>query len=290
MRDYYADLQVAPQADAGVITAAYRYLARQCHPDVAGAAGVRKMQALNEAYEVLSDPMRRRRYDADRFAADRLAITPLPAWPIQGGTASRVPQTRQLSAAWYVAVMALCLVVGTIFWVTARPGQDRPALAARAGRTPTAALAAGQRLRSGSTPRPTGDPHALSSPLPEVAIRAETGSFLDGLLPALTSGGGEPVQTAAPAPPADAPPPQLPQGATAVPLEATPQPQFQAATIAAPAPTPAPAYARHIVEQGDNLLRISERYGVPQGVIMQLNGLTDANRIRVGDELLIPVR
>ena len=61
----YQILNVAPDADAEQIRTAYRTLARQYHPDYnpddAGAEGVFK--AITRAYEVLSDPTRRARYD-----------------------------------------------------------------------------------------------------------------------------------------------------------------------------------------------------------------------------------
>jgi curved DNA-binding protein CbpA len=70
-RDYYARLQVDPGADPEVIEAAYRRLARKWHPDTNSdpQAGDR-MQELNEAYEVLRDPARRRGYDDARAAPD----------------------------------------------------------------------------------------------------------------------------------------------------------------------------------------------------------------------------
>jgi hypothetical protein len=65
MRDYYAVLQVRPDADAEVIAAAYRSLARKYHPDHShDEATAQRMRELNEAYETLSDPGRRRHYDA----------------------------------------------------------------------------------------------------------------------------------------------------------------------------------------------------------------------------------
>jgi spore germination protein len=45
----------------------------------------------------------------------------------------------------------------------------------------------------------------------------------------------------------------------------------------------------HVVEGGDTLNRIAQRYGVTVDGIMQANGFTDRNRIlRIGERLVIP--
>src|SRR3989338_1506122 len=64
-KDYYKILGVARTADDKAIKSAYRRLARKHHPDVAKAkdSGAR-FKEIGEAYEVLSDPEKRRRYDA----------------------------------------------------------------------------------------------------------------------------------------------------------------------------------------------------------------------------------
>jgi curved DNA-binding protein CbpA len=63
--DPYRVLQVDPGADAVVITAAFRALARRYHPDGDAPDGTR-MAAINRAYSLLRDPEARRRYDAHR--------------------------------------------------------------------------------------------------------------------------------------------------------------------------------------------------------------------------------
>ena len=66
-KDFYAILQVDPRAEPEVIEAAYRRLSRKYHPDVSEAGdAARRMRDLNEAYEVLGDPARRRAYDRRR--------------------------------------------------------------------------------------------------------------------------------------------------------------------------------------------------------------------------------
>ncbi len=63
----YEVLGVAPDASIATIRAAYRRLAREAHPDAAGAttgAQVR-MSELNEAWRVLGDRDRKRAYDHD---------------------------------------------------------------------------------------------------------------------------------------------------------------------------------------------------------------------------------
>jgi len=62
-KDYYKILGVDRKADGKTIKSAYRKLARKHHPDVAKGKDAERFKEIAEAYEVLSDPEKRRRYD-----------------------------------------------------------------------------------------------------------------------------------------------------------------------------------------------------------------------------------
>jgi DnaJ-class molecular chaperone len=65
-RDYYEILGLGRDASAAEVKRAFRQLARELHPDVNDhdPGAEEKFKAAAEAYEVLSDPERRRTYDA----------------------------------------------------------------------------------------------------------------------------------------------------------------------------------------------------------------------------------
>jgi hypothetical protein len=64
--DYYRILKVSPKATEKEIKSAYRRLARKLHPDVNGGSNVnaRDFAQIAKAYQVLSNPTERARYDA----------------------------------------------------------------------------------------------------------------------------------------------------------------------------------------------------------------------------------
>src|SRR6188474_2931586 len=64
-KDYYSTLGVAKTGTEKEIKAAYRKLARKWHPDVnpGDKAAESKFKEINEAYEVLGDPAKRKKYD-----------------------------------------------------------------------------------------------------------------------------------------------------------------------------------------------------------------------------------
>jgi curved DNA-binding protein len=64
-KDYYQTLGVPRDADQKQVKSAFRRLARKHHPDVnpQDPGATERFREINEAYEVLSDPEKRRRYD-----------------------------------------------------------------------------------------------------------------------------------------------------------------------------------------------------------------------------------
>lgn len=75
--NHYDTLQVSRKASADVIRAAFRQLQGQYHPDrnPGNETAAELSRAINAAYEVLSDPVKRAAYDAQLNAA---GPTPFP--------------------------------------------------------------------------------------------------------------------------------------------------------------------------------------------------------------------
>ena len=70
-RDYYEILGISKDADANEIKSAFRKLAKQYHPDLNpdNKEAETKFKEINEAYEVLSDPEKKAKYDQFGHAA-----------------------------------------------------------------------------------------------------------------------------------------------------------------------------------------------------------------------------
>src|SRR5689334_19028122 len=82
-KDYYDVLGTSKTATEDDIRKAYRTLARKYHPDVnpGDKSAEERFKEINEAYEVLSDPDKRKRYDqlGPNWKAGS-DFTPPPGW------------------------------------------------------------------------------------------------------------------------------------------------------------------------------------------------------------------
>jgi hypothetical protein len=137
VRDYYAILQVSPDAEREVIDAAYRRLARKYHPDVyTEGDAAERMRQLNEAYEILGDPGKRAEYDRGRHrgagepgrgqrTASRSAPEQRPTPPQRVQTPDILRRRRRmLLAGLAVFVLAVVVAGATIGIVVALSGGE----------------------------------------------------------------------------------------------------------------------------------------------------------------------
>jgi DnaJ domain len=129
--DLYAELDVPPDADAGVIERAWRDGVRSVHPDRARsgeerAATVRTAR-LNVAREWLMDPSKRARYDLLRLPglkAEIPTVDPLGSWPAR--------PRRRASTAVPILLLKSLVVPGLVVVVALLIGPGSNALAAAA--------------------------------------------------------------------------------------------------------------------------------------------------------------
>ncbi len=118
---YYQRLGLSPGASPEAIRRAYRQLSKRYHPDTSPLApevAIRRFQELQEAYLILSNPMRRATYDASLRAvtsnmgsldADSLELR-METRPLSGGEICAL----LLMGSTFV----VCLVLaGTLAWL-----------------------------------------------------------------------------------------------------------------------------------------------------------------------------
>jgi len=88
-KDYYKILGVSRDADAVEIKKAFRKLARKYHPDVSKETNAEnKFKDVNEAYETLGDPEKRKKYDAlgSGWSDGQSFSQPPPGWSGRGAS------------------------------------------------------------------------------------------------------------------------------------------------------------------------------------------------------------
>jgi DnaJ domain len=109
---HYELLEVEPKANAAELRRAFRQLSKRYHPDTTSLPEAEAREAfrqLQQAYLTLSDPERRRAYDAGLLAVRPAAPQPQPVQPRR----MAVPQTvrRPLSGGEWFALLLLALAV-----------------------------------------------------------------------------------------------------------------------------------------------------------------------------------
>lgn len=145
--DLYRELGVDPDATREQIAAAFRSRAKTLHPDMnpGDAEAAEQFKTLGRAYQVLSEPAARARYDAGRMLS-ATAPQAFPAVP-SVAVAPRFQLTRK-AARWFVAAGAVLVVVGfaSAVWVVSLQRADAALRARGVAATAVVVQAGGGRV------------------------------------------------------------------------------------------------------------------------------------------------
>jgi DnaJ-class molecular chaperone len=96
-KNYYIVLGVPPTESPNGIYEAFRELAKQHHPDRVGPQGTRAFQEILEAYEVLSDPQKRRLHNRGLYETElKEASRPEPMSSLRSRAEPLVPESRSI--------------------------------------------------------------------------------------------------------------------------------------------------------------------------------------------------
>jgi len=192
LSDYYELLQVPRNASEDAIKKSYRRLARLYHPDSNKARFASEhMTLLNAAYGVLSDPQKRREYDALLAEAARRAVQP----PVYETEAAR-PEVRETAPPWllWIGITAVLVVIafaGTLYTLRSSIPPFNLAQFLGATRVPIAALP----TRTATPSRePTFTPTETHTPTPTATAIPPTPSSTATPMPPT----GTPTRTATP--------------------------------------------------------------------------------------------
>ena len=118
-RNLYDVLNVAPEAEAVVVEAAYKALIKKYHPDQAADAPVSKdAAAINEAFAVLKDPAKRADYDHRLWSKQQQLR-------LAGLQAGVVPRRSRFAAlgGWIVAGLLACALAAVALGRSLEPPQ-----------------------------------------------------------------------------------------------------------------------------------------------------------------------
>jgi curved DNA-binding protein CbpA len=146
-KGYYATLGLGREASAAQIKAAYRELAQRWHPDRSpGPDAAERFRRIQEAYEVLRDPLRRMAYDNEARRSAARARTQAAATAVDGEEGMGRPRGWGGRLAWALAAgstLALVAVSGAL-WASverlARLERELAAVQAQAEAEPAAGL------------------------------------------------------------------------------------------------------------------------------------------------------
>ena len=82
--DYYELLQISPNAEPDTIHRVYRLLAQRFHPDNQETGDPARFRQVTDAYQVLSDPEQRARFDVQHQQIAPSARRPIPLDRLEG--------------------------------------------------------------------------------------------------------------------------------------------------------------------------------------------------------------
>jgi curved DNA-binding protein CbpA len=242
--DCYATLGVHPNAEDVVIRAAFKALAQRYHPDRFSGSkdeAHRRMSDLTSAYEVLADPVRRRKYDRRRRIYARTASFYIKdpsrdrhsPFAIVNHVSMAARQRRYRVA---LSALMAAVIVLTAFNIYQYSGRLKEWLGSSPSAPPIAADAKRRSAPEASIPATAGA--APSDPPPDAsAAKARSAPIGQGVTRAI--GPNPAAAQVSPASPTDAAPaPETPLSATAALIPARPPAADPNREVTAPVAVP----------------------------------------------------